>query len=78
MGELPRVAGGEAVITNPFLPGYYGSVNRILLEAWKRDVEGIREDIDDEVAEAALAGRPGHARYLEHFSDHPELGRLNV
>lgn len=56
------------MIFNPFTPGFYAPTNQLLLGLARRDVEQMRDRWQDEAAEAALAGNPQRAGYLEHLS----------
>lgn len=55
-------------IVDPLRPAFYSPVNQALLAAAGRDVQATRDRWEDEAAEAALAGNPKRAHYLEDLA----------
>jgi len=60
----------EERAANPLdgLTRFYAKANRLLIDLYRRDVETLREQWQDEAAQAALAGRPERARYIEGWA----------
>jgi phage shock protein A len=56
------------MVTNPFIVGFYARTNQRLIARVRREAEETRERWQDEAREAALAGRPGRAGYIEHMT----------
>jgi hypothetical protein len=56
------------MILNALQPGFYAPTNQLLLKRAQRDTERLREQWQDEASEAALAGRPERAGYIEHMA----------
>lgn len=52
---------------NPFHLMYYAPVERYLRAAAARQGDALIEEWQEEAAEAALAGKPERAAYLEHM-----------
>lgn len=55
------------MIASPLSPGAYSSSQRILREAFCRDVEDLRDRWQDEAAAAALAKDPTRALHIESW-----------
>lgn len=53
------------MVLDPFNPAFYERTNQILVQTHQERLAVIAEDWQDEAAEAALAGNPYRARYLE-------------
>jgi hypothetical protein len=49
-------------------PGFYAPVNQLLLRKAAEDAQAVADDFQEEASEAALAGNPARASYLEHMA----------